>query len=127
MGSQRVGHERATYTFISFYQNKPIETDFSDVSVSLVLHVVFNDVNFFQNLWSGMCVCEECVCACVCLCVCARAQNQPSDTPGVNRLSSSKYPVYPEAVCRDGPSEFSCRKGLGSATPESNIHSVTRE
>ena len=62
MGSQRVGHERATYTFFSFYQNKPTETDFCDVSVSLVLHVVFNDVNFFQSLWSGMCVCEECVC-----------------------------------------------------------------
>ena len=73
-----------------------------------------------------MCMCGY-VCVYVCMCVCARAQNQASGTPGVNRLSSSKCPVYSEAICRGGPSECSCRKGPGSETPESNVHNLTHE
>ena len=57
-----------------------------------------------------------CMCVCMCVCVCMKVSmciyayvcvyvNQPSDTPGVNKVSSSKYPVYSEALCSDGQSE----------------------
>ena len=75
-----------------------------------------------------VCVCEYVyvsmyVCVCVCVCVCVKVSmciygyvchyvNQPSDTPGVNKLSSSRYPVYSEALCSHGQSD-ELQKGPG--------------